>query len=213
MLSESLTVLRAAYPRASFPPETVTLYAELLSDLPEQEVAEACRRIIRRSMYLPSVAEIRREVMEARHDWPSPGEAWEIVTSGRAFDHACEPLRDAYRAMGGSWALRTTTNIGAMRHGFERDYDQRVERRILEDMGARLPALPPAQQRALAADVPSTPVERRMAKRFLGEPMGPPTDEEKRDAIRVIGEDMGGWNPKGDAIHCEAERIFAEGAS
>jgi len=61
--------------------------------------------------------------------------------------------------------------------------------------------------------VPSTPVERRMARRFLGEALDPPTDAEKRDAIRVLGGGHMQPDPKGDAIYAEAERIFAEGAA
>jgi hypothetical protein len=222
MLAESLTILRAAYPRAQFPTETVTVYVEALADLPDEEVAAACRRLVLRAMYLPSIAEIRRDVIERRHGWPTPGEAWQLALTGAAHGHPCEPLAEAYKAMGGKWGVQTATNLGALRHGFERDYDQRVEQAVLADMtakGGRAHVLPPAGERgavaagSLAADIPSTPVERRMARRFLGEDLRPPTDEEKADAIRVLRDDYPSLSPKADAIYVEAERIFAEGAS
>lgn len=216
MLADVVTVLRALYPRTSFPPETAALYMEMLRDMPEDEVAEACKRIVRRSMYLPTVAEIRREVIEARLQLPTPGEAWEMVLARAHGEHSGrlpEPLLAAYRALGGRWAIQTSTNLGPMRHAFERDYDQRCERLIFTEMGARVrrPELPSSGE--LAADLPSTPVERRMAQRFLGDALSTPTDEEKSDAIRVLRGGPMQPDPKGDAIYAEAERIFAEGAN
>lgn len=210
-LSETLTYLRAAYPRAQFPPETVTVYAHELADLPDAEVAAACRRIARRSMYLPTIAEIRREVVEHRFAFPSGSDAWRAVLDGRVRELNCPPLTAAYEALGGAWAVKTSTNLGAMRHAFERDYDARVERIILAEMGAG-PVLPPAgSPRALmGADVPSTPVERRMADRMLGRPLTMPSEEEKRDAVRVLRDGPSTPDPLGDAIYCEAERIFAD---
>lgn len=219
MLAETLTYLRAAFPRAQFPPETVTVYVEELKDLDDREVMEACRRIGRRALYLPTIGEIRREVAEARLGMPSAGVAWEIVLSGRPLrEYEGTPLWEAYRAMGGKWELQNTANLGATRHAFERDYDQRRERALLAEMGA-LPAreaLPPAGDPeletlvALSVDEPSTPVERRMARRFLGEKLVPPSDEEKADAIRVLRAGPDTPSPKGDAIYAEAERIFEE---
>lgn len=216
MLAETLTYLRAMFPSAQFPPETVTVYVEELADLPDEEVAAACRRLGRRALFLPKVGEIRREVMEARLCMPTVSEAWDIVLRGEALKPgvSCPPLAEAYRAIGGGWALRHTPDTGRLRHQFERDYDQRRERTLLVAMGAVQPsALPPAGRELLAADLPSTPVERRMARRFLGHDLTPPTDEEKSDAIRVLRQGTSATDPKGDAIYAEAERIFAEGAS
>jgi len=222
MLSETLTYLRAAYPRAAFPPETVSVYVEELSDLDDAELVAACRRLGRRSIYLPTIAEIRREIVEERLSLPSAGEAWQRCLDGRALEPGSpEVLRDAYKAIGGRWEFRHSSNPGAMRHQFERDYDARVEALVRRSVTANgcAPALERARERdalaagGLSADVPSTPVERRMAKRFLGEDLGYPSEEEKRDAIRVLRGGPMQPDPRGDAIYAEAERIFEEGAA
>lgn len=211
MLAESLTYLKAAFPRAQFPPETIEVYVRELNDLADEEVLAAVRRIARRAMYLPSIGEIRREVAEARFAFPSASDAWHAVISGRVSELNCPPLTAAYDSLGGSWAVKTSTSLGPMRHAFERDYDARVERIILAEMGAR--PLPPAGLAALPpgpGDEPSTPVERRMADRMLGRPITMPTEEEKRDAVRVLREGPCTPEPLGDPIYCEAERIFRD---
>jgi hypothetical protein len=69
----------------------------------------------------------------------------------------------------------------------------------------------PDESAGLAADEPSTPVERRWARRIGGDFDQPaPTEEEKQDAIRVIREGPSTPEPLGDPIYCEAERIFEE---
>jgi hypothetical protein len=202
----------------------VTVYVEELSDLDDAELVAACRRLGRRSMYLPTIAEIRREIVEERLGLPSAGEAWQLCLDGRALEPGSpEVLRDAYKAIGGRWEFRHSTNPGAMRHQFERDYDARVEALVRRSVTANgcAPALERARERdalaagGLSADVPSTPVERRMAFRWTHpfDDLDPPTDEEKRDAIRVLRDGPMQPDPRGDAIYAEAERIFAEGAA
>ena len=81
--SEALALLRATYPRQDFPDLTVAVYGRMLADLDDEAVVPAVQRLINRCTFLPSVAEIRQEVAEARLGLPSAEEAWEIARCGR----------------------------------------------------------------------------------------------------------------------------------
>ncbi len=216
-MAAAIAILRDAYPRQDFPDRSVALYAHELADLGDDEVTAAVRRLIRRSEWLPSIADIRRDVAEARAQLPTPDEAWSLATT---VPHPC-PLPPAVvetiRDMGGSWNLRYSDRPTQARREFLRSYELRRERTLLAVMGGapvppvvligapRQPRLPESTR------IRPRPLMRRLSARWAGRELEPPTDEEKHDAIRVLADGMPDGEP--DPLYLEAERVFAEASS
>ncbi len=70
----ALELLAAGWPQP-LSREQVAVYAEMLADIPPDELAHAVRRLITTSDFRPSVAEIRRAVITHRAALPSEEEA------------------------------------------------------------------------------------------------------------------------------------------
>lgn len=70
-----LTLVTKAWPRPEMERETVAIYAEGISDLPGPAAIEAVKNLIRTEEFRPSVARIRRSVLEATHVIPTLDEA------------------------------------------------------------------------------------------------------------------------------------------
>lgn len=77
----ALGALRDAFPRQEFPPASVAMYARQLRDLPGDMVLGAVERLIRRTAWLPSIAEIRREVADDEIDVPPAEVVWVAMSS------------------------------------------------------------------------------------------------------------------------------------
>lgn len=210
----AIAILRDAYPRADFPDRTVELYARMLADQPDDEVTAAVQRLIRRSSFLPSIAEIRSEVAEARLELPSTAEALEILERGSLKQAAAE-IQASARTVGGRYALMNAENPTTVRAQFRRDYEDRRARAIAEVAGYAVPhAIPPAVEAAtVARALPVTerikprPVMARLIRRLGGMKVELPTEDEQRDAIGVLRD---GPMHEEDQLYEEAERIFAE---
>lgn len=222
-LPRCVAALRAAYPRADFPEDTIRLYAAMLSDLDPMSLLAATNRLIRKSTFLPSIAEIRREVAEEALALPSPEAAWEILLTG-SLREAPPELQAAARACGGRYAVMQSENPAVIRSQFTRDYTARREQALLVEAGARLPnaQLPPAvadrsiiegdAARLDDADVRMTlrPTMHRLLWRLSGRTLGPPSEEEKQDAIEVLRRGTMLDDPSDDALYAEAERVLDE---
>lgn len=126
-LSLSVASLRAAYPNAQIPRETVAIYAAALEDLDAADVQDATAALIKRSKWFPTVAEIRETVAERRLKLPGPVEAWTEAT-GRAdgtFQGERTPLvTESLNAIGGVWAVKTTENPVATRAQFLKFFNE-----------------------------------------------------------------------------------------
>lgn len=224
-VTAAVAILRAAYPRQAFPDDSVRVYVRLLADTPADELVAAVERMCRRSTWLPAVAEILREVAEARLALPSPSEAWDMVTAGPA---PAGPVREALLAAGGRFGIRASENLTTTRAQFLKDYAQRREDAILREIGAHpVPGLPELERwnreveahRVLEA-LPVTehmrprPVWarhlRRAAVAVSGRDIGiaSPTDEEKVDAVQVLR--WAGLSDHVGPLHREAQRIMDE---
>lgn len=224
LIAASVGVLRDAYPRQEFPVASVRLYARQLRDLDPQALAEAVQRLIRRSEWLPSIAEIRREVATAALDAPSEYAAWSIVQlcaqqGGTIADvSTTEPVRAMLRAavlsVGGLSGVRMSTQPGRTRDTFLAAYRALVEsqvRQIAEGVvrqAAVMHLSRPAPQRELVAHethtwAHMTPVQRAMFERLAGKPFEDTTPELRADAIRILGSNDGG-----DLLHVEAQRVL-----
>ena len=133
-MPEAVAILRAAYPRQDFPDATVALYVRYLADRDSAGVVRAVDRLIRRSRFLPSIAEILEEEAEERLALPSAEEAW-VLASGESGELP-GPVRDALNDVGGRWALRTSEVPGATRKHFIDAYAARRREAIRVDTGA-----------------------------------------------------------------------------
>lgn len=139
-----IAALAAAYPRQRLEPATIQIYAAALDDLDARAIEDAVRYIVRTSRWFPTVAEIRETVAERTLRLPSPAAAWETVQTaqGRAGIQG-GPVERALRAVGGTWALRTTENPTALRAQFLRVYGEfrdEAVREIVAPPGRALPA-------------------------------------------------------------------------
>lgn len=219
-LAQAVGVLRAAYPRQDFPDETVALYVEMLGDLPDGEVVDAVKRLVKRSTFLPSVAEIRREVAEAALRLPTPAEAWRMVNDAATQNLLPLEVAEAMRDVGGRYAIRTSEQPSVIRSQFLKLYESRREQALLEEMvtatgkqletvevgiigrSETLRLVPPTES------MPPSPLAKR-AWEMADVTMPPPTDEEKADAIRVLklGEPAEG-DHLGRLVWIEAHRII-----
>lgn len=122
--------LRAAYPRQAFPPESVAMYVVSLVDLPPEDVALAVSALVSRSEWLPSIAEIRRQVVEASLALPRAAAAWELIQTVEGRRDAPEVVRRALALVGGPYALRSTTNPSVLAGQFRKAYDELREDEI-----------------------------------------------------------------------------------
>jgi hypothetical protein len=209
--AEAIAALRAAYPRQDFPDSSVRLYARMLGDLPDREVADAIGRIIRRSTWLPSIAEIRRDVADHQLQLPPPHVAWEIARTG-SLAAAPPEVRHAVEAVGGRWQVLHSERPDMTRRAFIEEYERRRDLAIQEIAGSlAVPLVPPATP-ALAAVPVTDKVEPRPIVRYWMRRMtdrdAPPTDAEKRDAIVILRDDYDETEP--DPLYIEAERMLAQ---
>jgi hypothetical protein len=207
-MAAAIAILRDAYPRQDFPDRSVALYAHELADLDDDEVTAAVRRLIRRSEWLPSIAEIRRDVAEARAGLPSEGEAWQMVKAGT---YRLPPeVAGALHDVGGRWAVRTGHETHT-RRAFIEAYRQRRTDTLLTVMAA----LPPSSVRELEAPtvamlpessrIRPRPVMERLMVRWSGRQVPDPTDAQCRDAVEVLRD---GPVEGHDPLHEEAQRIL-----
>lgn len=115
-------VLAAAFPQRKVEADTVRVYARSLEDLPYDIAREALSDVVRSSVHFPSIAEIRRAVAERSTNLPSPAAAWEWVTHWAHGDKDWgvppEPVTRAVKALGGTWAIKTTENPSVLRSQF-----------------------------------------------------------------------------------------------
>lgn len=131
-----IAALRAAYPRQDFPDETQRVYARYLAGEDPMRLTRACDRLIRRSTFLPSIAEILLEVAEEYLGLPTAAEAWDIALRGdlRA---APSEVQASTEAVGGRWTLlHSDESMGVMRAQFTSDYESRRRRSLAQFSGA-----------------------------------------------------------------------------
>lgn len=230
----AVAALRVAYPRQDFPDDTVRLYVRMLADLDPGEVTAAVERLIRRSTFVPAIAEIRLEVAESACNLPSVAEAWSMVTDGVSVYDLPEPVRESLAASGGRFTVMNSERPSVVRAQFCADYESRRARAILAAAGADpRPQLTRAERAfGRVAELPESesitprPVWARWLRRqergarlgmgALPDPLPPPTDAEKHDAILVLqaGWDGGGdWPQVATALHTEAQRIMDEASA
>lgn len=89
-------ILTAAFPRQEISKDTGDLYALFLADFEREPAERAVKRIITKSRFFPSIAELREEIAELALGLPSELEAWTLAER-RAYwrpeFEPCEPCK------------------------------------------------------------------------------------------------------------------------
>ena len=222
-LAHALSNMRDAFPRQPFGDQAVRIYAEQLADLDGQDVLAAVTRLLRSSPYMPTIFDIRREVVEHISPMPTMEQAWDQAVAG----HTDSTLvRETIEACGGFWEIRRCTNLGTLRSQFRKDYEARRS----EAVKAMVVGTPIQPEQLAPPDVahlsngrrvrtvrelPETtrvqprPTARLMALRYAGaSPDLHPTQDEMADAILILRD---GPDPdvNEDPLYREAEATFA----
>lgn len=132
-LTGAIAVLRDAYPRQDFPEASVLLYTEMLSELDGFAVAAAIRRLVKRSPFLPSIAEINLEVAEAMLGLPNAAQAWSLVSQPHEPGQPELPriVSESMKACGGRWSIIHSENPSVLRSQFTADYNARRQTELL----------------------------------------------------------------------------------
>lgn len=211
-----IVALRTAFPRSEFPEDSQRFYVNALVDLDEYALMRAVRRLANRSVWLPSVAEIRRDVAEETLQLPTASEAWAIAERGNLRD-APDEVRAAAESVGGRWGIMRSENPTVVRSQFVRDYEERREKSLLAEMDAApvamwdpRPILPPARtigELDPGLDATNIVMLRAVLRKVADPP--PPSPVECWAAIRVLerGDEIS------DELYGEAERIFCEASA
>jgi hypothetical protein len=220
-IGAALARLKAAYPREPFAAATERVYAEDLSDLDDQAVYDAVVRLTRTSTWRPTIAAIRIDVAEHETGLPSAEVAWDMALA--ADPNMPAEVRAALAASGGQWSLRYTENPTTARAQFVKDYEARraaTVRALAAGNGYRQLLPPPTPVASLngrrTAQIPVTsrvrprPVMFRLAHRYAGRMVGPPTEEQKQDAIVLLRE---GPQVEDDPLFAEAQRIMDDASA
>lgn len=155
--SLAVAILRDAYPRADFPERTAVLYGSMLADMDDGQVVAAVHRLVRRSTFLPTIAEIRREVVESMLCLPSPQEAWEMVNRPETEGHLPTTVLATLQALGGRYTIRVSDQPSVIRAQFLRDYEARREAAMTAAVGADPAALPGRTMASLPESTSITP--------------------------------------------------------
>lgn len=149
-LARAIELLRNAYPNQPFGTRSIVVYAEQLADLDENDVEAAVRRLVNTSLYLPRISEIRRDVFEKLLALPEVDEAWDMaiehalaVESVRRAWELPDVVRATVKSLGGSYMIRTSTNLDILASRFRKTYEAKRERMIRE--AAEGPPIRPEQ--------------------------------------------------------------------
>ena len=130
-----MAMLQNAYPREEVSPDRLRLYCELLADLEHDQAVAAVRRVLAKSKWWPSIAEIREEYAGAAVDLVPAEVAWgEVLEQVRRCGRYKQPawsspqLEQAVAAIG--WEAICTSQVGdsAIRAQFREAYRAMADR-------------------------------------------------------------------------------------
>jgi hypothetical protein len=125
--------LQAAFPAVTLSPESVEKYTSFLKDLPYEETADTLDEITASSTRFPTIADIRRPIIEAAIGIPTPEEAYASIFEKGELYPLVKVVRDR---LGGPYAFRAADEPGLLRHNFLKAYEEARERE-LRDANAR----------------------------------------------------------------------------
>jgi hypothetical protein len=136
-------MIASAYPSWKPTQETVAVYVELLADLDKNEAQMAVRRLLMASEFPPSVAAIRKKVLEQMDGLPlTKNEAWELVMSQvRRYGIYERPtfedktVAQVVHAIGYR-ELCMTTNTDTIRSQFFKLYEEQAQKHLEEQLSS-----------------------------------------------------------------------------
>jgi hypothetical protein len=121
-----LAMLKAAYPRQQLADETIDVYTMALADVNPDLLRTAVLRLISRSVFFPTVAELRQtaaDIAIERAGYPTALQAWEIALNRPK--EATDEIKRAVRMICGDfYNLRMSTMQGADRARFIEAYGE-----------------------------------------------------------------------------------------
>lgn len=141
-------IIRAAWPRGVFPPESVGVYAKAICDLNLDAAAAAIDELVKTGEYLPSIAAIREMVAERACGLPASEDAWlEAEAAVRRFDGgdsktwtwdwSSPAVGKAVRSLGGVSVMHEAPQLGFVRRDFIDAYG-RFRKQAIGDAVLRL---------------------------------------------------------------------------
>ena len=136
-------MIASAYPSWKPTQETVTVYVELLQDLDMEESHLAVRRLLMASEFPPTVASIRKKVLEQIDGLPlTKSDAWELVML-KVRKHGTyerpnfedQIVAQVVHAIGYR-EICTSSNTDTLRAQFFRMYEELAEKHIEEQLSS-----------------------------------------------------------------------------
>jgi hypothetical protein len=136
-------MIASAYPSWKPTQETVAVYVELLVDLEVKEAQNALRSLLMASEFPPSVAAIRKKVLEGRDGLPlTKSDAWELVMSKvRRYgiyerpNFEDETVSQVVHAIGYR-DICLSTNTDTIRAQFFRLYEEQAQKHLEEKLSS-----------------------------------------------------------------------------
>lgn len=115
--------LIAAFPQTPMREQTASLYTKYLGDLDREATEAAVDDLIADATEFPTIAEIRRTVIDAELHLPTPLEAWQSVSvKGNEIHPLAKQICDLF---GGTWTIRNADEPTIMRAQFLKAYGER----------------------------------------------------------------------------------------
>lgn len=140
-ITQAITMLTTAYPTRHFDDEAIKLYTLALGDLHPVTLSTAIMNLIKTSLFMPSIAEIRAEcdrISQAMqcHDVLDATEAWNLVYDAavkKGYDRGLDTLPEDVRKVATSFwrdvCYEPSKNMGIVRAQFRDAYNAMLERK------------------------------------------------------------------------------------
>jgi hypothetical protein len=123
-------LLIAAYPEVAMREETFATYVRFLVDLDKDAVEEALEDLIATSLKMPTIAAIRRQVINEELELPTAAEAWVAISDSTRSEELHDLAKEARELLGGSWAIRTSDQPSITRAQYLKLYEELREKTL-----------------------------------------------------------------------------------
>jgi len=127
-----VSLLLAAYPEVQPREETFATYVRCIVDLDEAATEEAIEKLISVSTKMPTIAAIRRRVIEEEFELPTAAEAWVAINDTTRKEELHELAKKARELLGGSWAIRTSNNPTVTRAQYFKVFEELRDKALHE---------------------------------------------------------------------------------
>jgi len=125
-----IDLLLSAYTEVQPREETFPTYVRFLVDLEYSAVEEAIEELISVSAQMPTIASIRRRVIEEELELPSAAKAWVDISDSQRTEGLHELAKEARELLGGSWAIRTSDKPTVTRAQYFKVFEELRDRAL-----------------------------------------------------------------------------------